>query len=230
DVADPEDGREKPLLQDTHVQASCDIFRRRRYPGTECQPASAEIHRDLAGSCGRVGATRDVELLAHCLQERFGTEWHDVFHDSVVRQNVHLIVWKGHAKKRRVVHAINGGAVRDRTTPDVMPHARRAGGAVMAVGNLEGRNRRKRGDHAVAGVAGQPPDRVPNAVRRLEIEQRLSLGGGRRDLVNDSYRTVDEKHGTALGTESDHVSSTIILLVATSTFVLPDRAAVVFVE
>src|SRR5438309_1899613 len=101
---------------------------------------------------------------------------------------------------------------------------------MMAVGDVQRRNSPECRDERITVDAADRPDRVPDEVGRLEIEERRGERGSGRESIDLGRRAVGQEHGTGLRHQRDHVTRAVVFLVSPRPFVFLDDAAVVFVE
>ena len=101
---------------------------------------------------------------------------------------------------------------------------------MMAVGDIQRRDLCKRVDERIAVVTAEAPQRVPNAVGCLDIEQRAALRSLGHDRVDRRLSAVHHEHRAGLSAEREHMTRAVVFLVAPCPLVLLDDAAVVLVE
>ena len=107
-----------------------------------------------------------AELLAQLGEELLPAAAGEIADGAVIRQDLHLVVGKRHRDERAGVPFVAA-------LPQFAARARRAGGAMMAVGDVEGRHLREQIDELPRVVlASRRPDGVMDVVRCGEVEQR----------------------------------------------------------
>ena len=79
-------------------------------------------------------------------------------------------------------------------------------------------------------VEPRPPDRVPHAVLRGEVVQRIAGRHLAREGVDSRVASIGQEHDARLSAQFDHVASAIVLFIAPGPFVLPDDIRLVFVD
>ena len=104
---------------------------------------------------------------------------------------------------------------------------RGAGGAVMAVGDVEKRHLAK-GLHEAHRI-GNMPDGVLNTIRGGEVENGICHCRFHRHCIDVASRPVSEEYGPGLGAQHQQVMSAIILFITASSLVFTNQILVILI-
>ena len=116
-------------------------------------------------------------MIAHGGEKRLDGLARQILDHAVVGQHLDLIVGKRDREHRTAARAVAQIGPGHAAAVHLVMRARGAGGPVMAVGDVEHVDRLESGDEAVPVSRVDAPERVPDVVRRLKIDERLA---GRR--------------------------------------------------
>ena len=102
-----------------------------------------------------------------------------------------------------------------------------AGGAVMAIGNVEKRNLAKGMDEAHR--IGNTPNCMLNAICSGEVENGICHRRFHRHCVNVAFGSVSKEDGSGLRAQHEHMTSAIVLFIAASSLMFANQVLVILV-
>ena len=197
-VFDAEQGVEQVVLQEAHVERGGRVVReraRRVVAQRQAVPAASQIHVPVGG-LARPLAPRvlgDVEATADGFEELLGRAAVQVFYDAVVGENPHLLVGEGDGEEAVVLLVARVARV---LLAQGRAGARRGGGAVVPVGDVEQRDFGEAARELFRVL--RAPDRVAHAVGRREVVERPAHGLGLDERVDSPVGAVGEEDGAGL--------------------------------
>ena len=219
----PSSGCEQPILQHAHVERGDRIVARRSGARHQRRPSTGEVHGNLAATGGRCGSGADGEMLAHGGHERLRRSTRQILDDTVVGQHLDLVVWKRDGQHSPAAGAVAEVRSGDSAAAHLSMSARGAGRPVMSVGDVEDPDVLERVDQTIPIRSADTPERVPDAVRRLKVDERRTGCRAHGDRAHLCRRPIDEEDRAGLRPERQHVPGPIVFLVASRPLVLLDR-------
>src|SRR5438874_2830508 len=155
----------------------------------------------------------------------FAAESVEVLYNAVIGEDLQIFRRK-HAGNDEVV--ILGAGVNKTLTAKLFSCKVRALRAVMAVGDIEGRNMGK--SRFPDSRFGDSPNPLFYALRASKIVYRLTLDRRRYQTSNRARIAKGEKYQAGLGTYGQHMPGAVLYLFRTNIFVLFDQAFLIFLQ
>ena len=220
-IDDAEHGPEQLVLADGAVERRDGIggvvgadAHRRGVPG------ASDVNAERLGA-RRLRRLRGgyVEARADRLEQGFGSAPVEIADDAVVGHDLHLIV-REHDREERVVLAAVALAL------PMDARGRRA--SVVAVRDVERRDRLESGRERAAVVGGERPEGVAYAVLRREVVDGRGALRRSDDRVDAGIGRVREEHRLVVRPELVDVARAVVFLVGARLLVLLDDVRIVF--
>ena len=190
--------------------------------GGEGVPLAVQEHAEAGGGRGAApGGGGHGELLAQGGQEGLAGQAVQVLDDAVVVHDLQLVVGERHGHEA-LEGLVAGGLGRGR--PARLAVADGGGGAVVAVGDVQGRHGFEQVVEGVdVGLLVDDPDRVADAVLGDHVVDRR----GGADLVHQGvdvgHGTVGQEHRLGVGGLLGDVAGAVVLLVLAGVLVALDE-------